>query len=372
MTNPTMKAMTRSDRRIVLVAVAALAIAPFPLAHDAPQATAAEPRPEVAESYRLNCAPCHGANGRLDPADLRYASFSRPPADLTRPTFNSMEPPTDWFMVTKYGGSAMGLSAQMPAFGGALDDAQIEELVAYLKTLADTRGYPPGDLNFLRPIRTIKPFPETELILLTEYRSREGDEPNRRKQTVYYGHRFGPRSQGEIKLSRIEEGGEDRTELELGYKWPFHYDLRRSLLAAAGLEAELPLNEDDASEVVIPYLSIAHGVSSAFTLQSTLRSHLPTEDVDAGDVELSAIVHWNYTNWPRRAYPGLEFKWVEPFRGRSEFTLLPQLLAGLSKRGHVALAVGVELPLTAEPPDDYRLHTFLLWDIPAGPFWQGW
>ena len=44
----------------------------------------------------------------------------------------------------------------------------------------------------------------------------------------------------------------------------------------------------------------------------------------------------------------------------------------LHNRGrHVALAVGVEVPLT-DMEYDYRIRTFLLWDIADGPFWVGW
>ena len=39
--------------------------------------------------------------------------------------------------------------------------------------------------------------------------------------------------------------------------------------------------------------------------------------------------------------------------------------------GHVALAVGVEVPLT-DLDYSYRLHSFLLWYIADGPFWDAW
>jgi mono/diheme cytochrome c family protein len=359
--------------RNLLVAALFLAWSAIAPMQAAPETVADEAPQSVAESYRLNCAPCHGATGRLDPDHPRYPHFKRPPADLTDPMFNSMEPSADWFMVVKYGGGPMGLSEQMPAYEGAFDDAQIEALVAYLKTLADTQGYPPGDLNFLRPIRTIKAFPETELLLLTDYRRYDGDEANRWKHTVYYGHRLGRRYQGEIKISRVDQGaGGHSSELELGFKWAFHHDLKRSLLLTAGIEAELPLDGGDASDVVIPYFSLAHAISDEFTLQSTLRSHLPTDDAGAGDLELSAVVHYMHSPWPRRAFPALEIKGVEPFRGRTEATLIPQVWVGLNRRGHVALGTGIELPVAGDIAYDYRLHVFLLWDIPDGPFWEGW
>lgn len=109
------------------------------------------------------------------------------------------------------------------------------------------------------------------------------------------------------------------------------------------------------------------------TFQGTLRSHLPTDDAGDGDAEISGIFHWMPSVWPRSVAPALELTWSEPFRGgqESEATVIPQLYAGLSRLGHVALSVGLELPLT-DLPYDYRVRTFLLWDIADGPLWRGW
>jgi hypothetical protein len=328
-----------------------------------------------AEAYRLNCAPCHGTTGRLDPDSPRYATFRRPPADLSDPTFNSMEPSADWFMVVKHGGRPMGLSSQMPAFGGAFTDPEIEALVAYIKGLAETSRYPPGDLNFLRPIDTIKAFPETEALFLYTYEELEAG-GSAVKSTAYYANRIGPRYQVEVKLSRADvSSGPRESELEAGLKWAFHDNLAKSRLLTAGIEAEIPLDDDegDRSTVLVPYVSLAKGLSGPFTLQGTLRTHLPADEFGDGDVKLSAVVHWMPSPWPRSAAPALEMTWKEPFSSGDdrEVSAIPQLFVGLNRRGHVAFTAGVELPLT-DTDYDYRVRTFLLWDIADGPFWQGW
>ncbi|MCP3978225.1 MAG: cytochrome c [bacterium] len=326
------------------------------------------------ESYRLNCAPCHGARGEgLDPDSDQYKTFRAPPADFTDPMFTSMEPAADWFLVTKYGGASIGLSSQMPAYDGAFADAQIEALVAHLKTLADTSGYPPGELNFIRPIRTIKAFPENELLLIHRHTEpKEGGDA--RKSTLYYAQRFGKRQQGEIKLAYLDDDrGSAIDEAELGYKWAFHHHLERTLLLTTGLEAELPIEDDSAPNVYIPYLSFAKGLFETTTLQGTLRSHLPDDGIDRGDLELSAILHWAPSPWPRSLAPALEVTWTAPFTGGVDYetTVIPQTYFGLNKLGNVALAVGVELPLS-DQSYDRRIHAFLLWDIADGPFWAGW
>lgn len=327
---------------------------------------------EAAEVYRQGCAPCHGVEGGgLAPGSPLLQTFKAPPADLTDPLFNSREPAADWFMVVKHGGAALGLSSQMPAYGGVYSDREIHDLVGYLKAMTDTSAYPPGDLNFIRPTLTIKAFPEDEFLLISRYESDDGA-PDALRNTVYYARRFATRLQFEVKASRLERLDEREDELELGLKWAFHDDLERSFLMAAGLEVEIPLDGGE-TEVVVPYFSLAKGLSDAFTFQGTLRSHLPTDRVEDGDVEISGIVHWASSPWPRSAVPGLEAVVTLPFESDDdvEATLLPQLFVGLSRSGHVGVSVAAEVPLTGLDYD-YRLHAFLLWDLADGPFWKGW
>jgi len=52
------------------------------------------------------------------------------------------------------------------------------------------------------------------------------------------------------------------------------------------------------------------------------------------------------------------------------YTVLgPSLYVPLSRRGHVALGVGAELPVAGTRPFDWRLGSFLLWEYNDGPFW---
>ena len=325
------------------------------------------------ELYRMACAACHGPAGEgLDPSGALYQTFDPPPAALSDPLFNSREPAADWFLVTKYGGQRLGLSKQMPGFGEALGDEQIEALVGYLKTLAGEHRYPPGDLNLTRPLATTKAFPEDEALLIHRYESREAAD-DALFTTLYYARRFGPRGHGEIKLTHASVGSESfLDEVEIEYKHVVGYNLERGLLHSIGGEVAVPIEDDDASEVLIPYYTMAGVLSASTTFQGQLRAKLPVDDLDRGEAELRGIFHWLPSQWPRSVTPGLEFTLSEPFTSESTTaTVIPQLFAGLTKGGHVALAIGVELPLTDEP-FDYKILSFLLWDIADGPFWRGW
>ncbi len=45
---------------------------------------------------------------------------------------------------------------------------------------------------------------------------------------------------------------------------------------------------------------------------------------------------------------------------------------GLSKRGHVALNVGLEWPLNERDRYDQRAYVFLIWDFADGGFFEAW
>ncbi len=324
--------------------------------------------------YGSSCAACHGTDGSgLDPENPFYKSFESPPADLTDPLFNSREPAADWGIVIKYGGARIGLSNQMPAFGEAFSDEQIDELVEYIKGLADTERYPPGDLNFIRAIDTIKAFPEDEALLINRYVDGDDGAGNSFRTTLYYGRRFGARHQGEIKLAHINDGGtSELDEAEIGWKWAVADNLAERSIYTIGLEGAFPIADDDASEELIPYFSFARGLSEALTFQGMLKGKLPVDDADEGEAKLAGILHWMRSPWPRSTTPALEATVTAPFSGGdTQVTLIPQLYFGLSKLGHVALAVGVEVPLT-DLDYEYRIHSFLLWDLADGALWDGW
>jgi len=102
---------------------------------------------------------------------------------------------------------------------------------------------------------------------------------------------------------------------------------------------------------------------------------LPVDDFDQGELELAGIVHYTWSPWPRRVFPALEVTATSPFDRNGEdavqFTVLPQVRIGLTRGGHVALNLGVELPLSDQDYDT-RYHLTLLWDFADGGFFTGW
>jgi mono/diheme cytochrome c family protein len=84
--------------------------------------------PRAERLYYTLCMSCHGRDGR---GSWRAALFLIRPGDLTRA---AEQPERYLFDVIKHGGAPFGRPG-MPAYGAQLSDADIQALVAYVRTL---------------------------------------------------------------------------------------------------------------------------------------------------------------------------------------------------------------------------------------------
>lgn len=101
------------------------------------EAAAASHTPDPANGEQLyvaNCASCHGAKGDGDgPA---AAAMNPKPARHSDAAYMSTRTDEQVFKAIKEGGASVGKSPMMAPYGGALSDAQIHDLVAFIRTLA--------------------------------------------------------------------------------------------------------------------------------------------------------------------------------------------------------------------------------------------
>jgi len=91
----------------------------------------------VQRLYFSNCATCHGSDGR---GSWRATLLFLRPGNLTDP--RTLAPLDDAYLLglIKNGGATLGRPG-MPAFGFHLSDAEIRDLIAYLRALpARVRG----------------------------------------------------------------------------------------------------------------------------------------------------------------------------------------------------------------------------------------
>jgi mono/diheme cytochrome c family protein len=85
--------------------------------------------------YATHCATCHGDQGKGDGVAAR--SLPVKPADHTNGAV--MNQLSDKFLtdIITSGGSAVNKSGFMPAWGSSLNDKQVSDLVAYVRSLAN-------------------------------------------------------------------------------------------------------------------------------------------------------------------------------------------------------------------------------------------
>jgi mono/diheme cytochrome c family protein len=112
--------------------------APAPTPAPAPAAPAASTGADAARGqvqYQTLCASCHGPRGAGDgPAGQ---ALNPRPAHHNDGNYMNALSNDHLFKTIKEGGAAVGKSPAMAPWGGALSDAQIRDVIAYIRTLAD-------------------------------------------------------------------------------------------------------------------------------------------------------------------------------------------------------------------------------------------
>jgi len=86
--------------------------------------------------FAARCARCHGADGKGNGPDLAKLHPSSSPVDWTNPVVNKKWSDDDIVAIITKGGKAVNASPVMPSFQGKLTDAQIQDLLAFIRTLA--------------------------------------------------------------------------------------------------------------------------------------------------------------------------------------------------------------------------------------------
>ena len=109
--------------------------APAPSA--APSGSAPAAAPDAARGklqFENYCVSCHGPRGDGDGPVA--ASLDPRPAHLGDRAYMSAKQDDYLFQVIKNGGASVGRSPMMAPWGGSLSDAQIRDVIAYIRSLA--------------------------------------------------------------------------------------------------------------------------------------------------------------------------------------------------------------------------------------------
>ena len=301
------------------------------------------------------CGSCHGADGRGGSKTMTRLEV--PAADLAACANSTAETEERWVGIVRNGGSAYGLSIDMPAFGENATAEQIRAVVRYARGFCADRRWPPGELNFPRAFLAEKAFPENELVL-TEHA---------REQELIYERRFGPSMQIEAVARSVFDGGSVFGGVTGAFKYNVYHNLDRRLIASLGAEATLPIGRQDLWEGET-YLAFG-ARPGAVVMQGEA---IATWEEGTGFAGFT--VNLGLGHGVGRFAPQLERAWTIPHGGSGQtLALVPQLWFRLSRLGHVAGSLGVELPAAGpQPRGGPKLIAFLLWDFGDAPLNRGW
>ena len=336
--------------------------------------------------YETFCAKCHGIDGKGNIPEEIKQNWDVPPPDFTDEYFNTREPRKDWYAVIKYGGPVRGLSQTMPAFGDVFTDEQIYDVIEHIKSFVDQKKYPQGELNFIRAHYVTKAYVEQEALLIPTYtyKFENGHNVSDTKVLLYYANRFATRFQYEVKLpvQNLKSSVQNTTgigDFELGLKYAFYDNYKNLSILTAGFEFSLPTGNEakgfgKGTVVLTPYITGAKGIGEKIELQGSVKIEAPVNK-SKGNPELiygisSTLI---LPEGKRGIFPGIELLGMKNL-GSSEhmISLVPKIYIALTKRGHLAISIGREVPIYGGTPFKYRYVGFILWDYVDGGIFSGW
>ena len=96
-----------------------------------------------AKLYSQYCAVCHGKTGRGDGAGA--ASLKPKPRNFREPKLLKCKTDEDLFKVISKGGPALGMSSAMVGWGAILKEPQIRQVVAFVRSIADSSSTAKAD-----------------------------------------------------------------------------------------------------------------------------------------------------------------------------------------------------------------------------------
>jgi mono/diheme cytochrome c family protein len=104
--------------------------------------TWAQDQSEGKKLYLTYCSSCHGDNGKGDGPASR--SLPVKPANHTDGAIMNKFSDKFLFDIIAKGGATVGKSAMMPGWGGQLQEKQLRDIVAYVRSIADPPYKGPG------------------------------------------------------------------------------------------------------------------------------------------------------------------------------------------------------------------------------------
>jgi mono/diheme cytochrome c family protein len=337
--------------------------------------------------YNGGCITCHGSEGKGAP--MASTVFKRPDTfpEFTDCAATTPEPNSAWKAVIIHGGPSRGFSQIMPAFGDLLTDAEINDVIAYMRSLCkNVHHFPLGELNLPKALVTEKAFPENE-ILITTAASASGA-PSWTTDIIDERTIIDARTQLETDVPvNYADQAHNWTagfgDITLALKREMFSSLRTGSILSLQVGFLLPTGDSKrgfgaGTTQFEPFAAFDQLFKENTFVQTQLGADLPVDTTVA-----PRSMYWRVAVGQAMAQdhmlgrlfsPMVEFLAVHDFApgAKTTWDVLPEMQITISRRQHVRIGFGVREPLTNTAGRTPHVQFYLLWDRADGKLWQGW
>jgi mono/diheme cytochrome c family protein len=337
--------------------------------------------------YNAGCIACHGADGKGAPESSTV--FKRPDTwpDFSDCAGTTPEPNGNWKAAIVHGGPSRGLSQIMPAFGDLLTDAQINDVMAYMRTFCkNTHHFPLGELNLPRALVTEKAFPEDELVVSSAADTR--GLPSWTTDVIDERTVIDARTQLETDVPvnyAIQNGAwtEGTGDITLGLKRTLFSSLQTGSILSVQGGILLPTGDSArgfgaGTTQFEPFASFDQLFRTNTFVQTQLGADLPV-DTSIAPRSMFYRVAVGQAMAPDHMLGRLFTPMVEMLAARdfapgasTDWDVLPEMQITVSRRQHVRIGFGVRKPFTNTEDRTAQALFYVLWDRADGRLWDGW
>ena len=335
--------------------------------------------------FKSACAACHGADGRGTPQEI--AGFEKPRTfpDFTACDQTTPEDNTAWKAVITEGGPTRGFSDIMPSFKEALTSEQIDDLVAFLRSLCRNPHWPRGELNLPRALVTEKAYPEDEVVISA---SQNAQGTPGGVTHVIHEQRFGMKNQIEVDvpinyqdLNHTWYGGVGDTTL--GVKRVMFSSLQSGSILSLFGGAILPTgNRARGFGTETTTFETFAALDQLFKTNTFIQTQFGADLPRHGNIAPQSIFFNTAVGQSFAANHGLGRLWSPMFEfvgardlvdnAKTNWDVVPQMQVTISKRQHIRADLGVRVPVNNTQGRQIQVVFYLLWDWFDGRLNEGW
>ncbi|MDP9037946.1 MAG: cytochrome c [Acidobacteriota bacterium] len=337
--------------------------------------------------YKGGCIACHGAEGKGAAETSTVFRRSDVFPDFTDCAGTTPEPNGNWKAAIVHGGPSRGLQQIMPAFGDLLTDAQINDVMAYMRGFCkNTHHFPLGELNLPRALVTEKAFPENELVVSSAVSAK--GLPAWTTDVIDERTVIDARTQLETDVPvnyAVQEGGwtEGVGDVTIGVKRELFSSLRTGSILSVQGGILLPTGDGTrgfgaGTTQFEPFAAFDQLFRTNTFVQTELGADLPV-DTSVAPRSLFARAAIGQAMAPdhmlgRLFSPMVEFLGVRDFKpgASTDWDVLPEMQVTVSRRQHVRVGFGYRAPFTNTDGRTPQAVFYFLWDRADGNLWEGW